>query len=309
MLAKLAFERRLQRVAENIIGRQKIPFRAEFFDQRVGDCVRQHRGRVAYAKHIPAALAAGDFVGVPAGHDLQLAFLSRHARHGQRYRRVDVAGDEIDLIFVDQPPGLFDAGHDLVGRIGNKQLRFAAQNAAAPIDLLDGELSAGDLRFSERRINPGDRLDHADFYRLFFASPDRKRRRDRTGGPREACLEHGPSSNQACAGRRCFRRCRLQVVGAEPDRMTAARGPRSAAFGHGGLSRGRRLVPKLAPLAAPIRLHLMSPYVAMGFGRIAPEYERLALLVLDRGLWCDCGPPSYNRFPSSQAIISRRPAN
>ena len=38
--------------------------------------------------------------------------------------------------------------------IGNQQLRFAAKNAAAVIDLLDGEPSAGDLAFSKRAHRP-----------------------------------------------------------------------------------------------------------------------------------------------------------
>ena len=155
MLAKLEFERRLQRLPVDIIGRQKIPSRAKFFDQHLGNRVRLHRCRFAHAKDIPAALAARDFVGVAAGHDLQLALLGGHLGHRQRHRGVDVACDEIDLILVDQPSGLFDAGHDVVPGISDQQLRFAAKNAAAVIDLVDGEPSSGDLAFGQRRIDAG----------------------------------------------------------------------------------------------------------------------------------------------------------
>ena len=271
MLAKLEFERRLQRVAVHIIGRQKIPSRAEFFDQRVGDCVRLHRGRFAYAKHIPAALAAGDFVGVPAGHDVQLAFLGRHARHRQRYRRVDVAGDEIDLILVDQPPSLFDARHDLIGGIGNEQLRVTAENAAAVIDLIDGEPSAGDLRCGKLRKHPGERFDHANLYRLFFASPDRKRRSERAGGPRQARFDRGATPDQLCARRPPFLpRYELQVV--VPYLTVAV------------IAAARSVMQSFllsltgSQKAEPFRPHLRS---ALLFWRMAQTYERLALWWID----------------------------
>ena len=197
MLAKLEFECLLQRVAIDIIGRQKIPSRAKFFDQHLGNRVRLHRRRFAHAKDIPAALAARDFVGVPAGHDLQLAFLGSHPRHRERHRRVDVAGDEIDLIFVDELPSLFDSGRDHVPGIGDQELRLAAEDSAALIDLFDGELSTRDLRFSKLLKDPAQRLDHTDFYRRVFASPDRNRRCDGARGPCQAGFEHGAPANLA----------------------------------------------------------------------------------------------------------------
>ena len=76
-------------------------------------------------------MIAGDFVGVSAGHDMQLALLGRHPHHRQRDRRVDVAEDEIDLIAVDQLRGFRDADGDVVAGIFDQQLRLAAENAAA----------------------------------------------------------------------------------------------------------------------------------------------------------------------------------
>ena len=73
VLAQLALEGGLQRVAVNIIRREKIPFLAEFLDQRVGDGVGLHRRRLADAENIPAAVIAGDFIRVSAGHDVELA--------------------------------------------------------------------------------------------------------------------------------------------------------------------------------------------------------------------------------------------
>ena len=200
-------------MAIDIIGCQKIPSGAKFFDQHLGNRVRLHRCRFAHAKDIPAALAARDFVSVAAGHDLQLAFLGSHPRHRERHRGVDVAGDEIDLVFVDELPSLFNSGHDVISRVRNEQLRLTAKNAAAVIDLFDGEPSAGDLRFSKPRKDPGERLDHPDFYRRRLASPNWKRRRNRARGACQAGFENGAAANSTCVRRSCSSCFWIQVGG------------------------------------------------------------------------------------------------
>src|SRR3984885_4525016 len=216
MLAKLKFERRLQCLTVHVIGGQKIPSRAEFFDQRIGDRVRLHCGRFADSKDIPTALTACNLIGMPAGYDLQLALRGGHPRYRQRHRRVDVAGDEIDLIFIDQLVSPLDSGRDIVRRISNQQLRFTAKNTAGMVDLVDGEPGACDLAFGKRRIDPGEGLDHADLYRLFGASADRNRRPNRTRGARQAGFENGATANSTCVRRRCFPRLWGQVISSGP---------------------------------------------------------------------------------------------
>src|ERR1700722_5261337 len=216
MLTKLKFERRLQRLTVHVIRGQKIPSRAEFVDQRIGDRVRLHCGRFADAKDIPAALAACDLIGMPAGYDVQLALRGGHPRYRQRHRRVDVAGDEIDLIFVDQLASPLDSGHDLVRRISNQQLRFTAKNTAGMVDIVDREPGACDFAFGKRRINPGEGLDHADLRRLFAASANRKRRHNRARGACQAGFENGATANSMCVRRRCFRRFWAQVISSGP---------------------------------------------------------------------------------------------
>ena len=83
--------------------------------------------------------------------------------------------------------------------------------------------------------DPGERLDHADLYRRVFASPDRKRRRDRARGPCQAGFEHGAAANSTCVRPRCFQRHWPQVVGSEPV------GYRSNISGLGSRRQGRRL--------------------------------------------------------------------
>ena len=101
-------------------------------------------------------------------------------------------------------------------RVRNEQLRLTAKNAAAVIDLFDGEPSACDLRFSKLRKDPGERLDHADFYRLRFASANWKRRHNRARGACQAGFENGATANSTCVRRRCFPRFWVQVIGSGP---------------------------------------------------------------------------------------------
>ena len=62
------------------------------------------------------------------------------------------------------------------------------------------------------------RLDHADFYRRVFASPDRNRRGDRARSPCQTGFEHGAPANSTRTPRRRFPRCRVQVVSSRrPD--------------------------------------------------------------------------------------------
>ena len=195
MLAKLALKSGLQRIAINVVRSQKIPSLAEFLDQRIGDRVGFHRGRLADAEDIPAAMAARDFVGVSAGHDVELALLGRHPRHRERDRRVDVAEDEIDLIAVDQLLGFRDADRDVVRGIFDQELHLAAENAAALIDLIEREPGTIDFGCGELRIDAAERLDHPYFHRFFGAGPDREGRGDAGGTPCQARLEEGPPSD------------------------------------------------------------------------------------------------------------------
>jgi hypothetical protein len=135
---------------------------------------------------------------MPAGYDVQLALRGGYPRYRQRHRRVDVAGDEIDLIFVDQLASPFDSGHDIVRRISNQQLRFTAKNTAGMVDLVDGKPGACDLAFGKRRIDPGEGLDHADLYWLFSASANRKRHHNRARGACQAGFENGATANSTC---------------------------------------------------------------------------------------------------------------
>ena len=191
MSAQLALERGLQGVTINVVGREKVPFAAELLDQRIGDRIGLHARRLADPEHVPAAAAAGDLVDMTAGHDMKLALFRGHLRHRERHRRVDVAGDEIDLVAVDQLAGLVHAGGNVVGRIGDQQLDLTAEDAAALVDPFDGEAGAGDLGLGERRINPGERLHHPDLYRRLRPGADRERRGHGAGSPRQPRLEQG----------------------------------------------------------------------------------------------------------------------
>jgi hypothetical protein len=125
-----------------------------------------------------------------------------HPRHRQPHRRVDVADDEICMIAVDQLVGFFDAGGDVVRRVGDEELRRPAQNAAAPIDLLDRQQSASDFGRGKRRVDAGERLDHPHFHRFVGQRPDRERRADFVGSQRQAGFEHRPAPDRSCARRR-----------------------------------------------------------------------------------------------------------
>src|SRR5689334_4632271 len=155
---------------------------------------------------------------MPAGYYVQLALLGGYPRYRQRHRRVDVAGEEIDLIPVNQLTGPFDPSCDVVRRISNQQLRLSAKNAAAAVDLLDGEPSASNLTFSKRRIDPGDGLDHSYLYRLFAASANWKRRPNRARGACQAGFKNGAPVNSSCALRRP--RCHSPRVSNDPSFRT-----------------------------------------------------------------------------------------
>jgi hypothetical protein len=157
-----------------------------------------------------------NLIGMPASYNVQLALCGGHPRYRQRHGRVDVADDEIDLIFVDQLASPFDSGHDIVRRISNQQLRFTAKNTAGMVDLVDGEPGACDLAFGKSRINPGEGLDHADLYWLFSASANRKRRHNRARAACQAGFENRATANSTCVRRRCFPRFLAQVISSGP---------------------------------------------------------------------------------------------
>jgi hypothetical protein len=125
-----------------------------FSIRRIGDCVGFHRGRLADAKDIPAALTTGDFVGVTSGHDVELSPFGRHPHHRERDRRVYVADNKIGVIVVDQLMCFRDPGAAMsFDGIRDEELHFAAENAAAPVNLLDRKLGAGNFSFSEACVN------------------------------------------------------------------------------------------------------------------------------------------------------------
>ena len=153
---------------------------------------------------------------MPAGYDVQLALRGGHPRYRQRHCRVDVAGDKIDLIFVDQLASSFDSGRDIVRRISNRELRFTAKNTAGMVDLVDGEPGACDLALGKRRIDPGEGLDHADLYRLFGASANWKRRQNRARGACQPGFENGATASSTCVRRRCLPRFLTQAISSGP---------------------------------------------------------------------------------------------
>ena len=69
---------------------------------------------------------------------------------------------KLDLVALDQLARLLHAGADVVGRILDQQFDRPAENAALGVDLLDGELGAHHLVLRHRRIDAGQRIDHAD---------------------------------------------------------------------------------------------------------------------------------------------------
>jgi hypothetical protein len=193
MLAKLSLEGGLQRMAIGVVRSQKVPFLAEFFDQRIGDRVGFHRRRLADPEDIPAAMTAGDFVYVRSGHDVKLALLGGNARHRERDRRIQVTQDEIDVIAVDQLPGFSDARRDIVYGILDQQLQPAAKNASTLIDLFDRQPGAVHFGFGELCIDAAEGFDHPHLHRCFRAGMHQERRGDPERTPCQAGLDEGPA--------------------------------------------------------------------------------------------------------------------
>jgi hypothetical protein len=137
--------------------------------------------------------------------------LCGHLRHRQRDRRVDIAGDEIDPIVVDQLIGFLDARGDIVAGIGDQQLDRPPKNAAAAIDLLDAQPGARYLGFGERGIGSREGLDHAHFHRLFGARPDCRGCRQSVGGQRQAGLKDGAAPDRSSLRRHHCPHGRLRI--------------------------------------------------------------------------------------------------
>ena len=74
-----------------------------------------------------------------------------------------------DLVALDQLARLLHAGADVVRRILDQQLDRPAEDAALGVDLLDRELGAHHFVLGHRRIDAGERIDHADRERCLAA--------------------------------------------------------------------------------------------------------------------------------------------
>src|SRR5215467_4656084 len=97
------------------------------------------------------------------------------------------------MITVDQLLCFRDADRDCVCRVLNQQLRMAAKNTAAIVDLLDRNPGSLHFRLSELCIDTTERLDHAYLHRLFAAGMDRKRCDHLERRPCQARVQHGPA--------------------------------------------------------------------------------------------------------------------
>jgi len=142
-------------------------------------------------------MAARDPVDVGPGYDVEFTFLERYPRHRQCDRGVQVTDDEVDSITIDELSGFRDPRSDVVFGVLDQQLRWAAENAAPLIDLIERETRAARLGLGELRINTAQRLNHSYFHRLFAADLNQAK-------PRAPCARRGaiprPSAPQCvCA--------------------------------------------------------------------------------------------------------------
>jgi hypothetical protein len=121
---------------------------------------------------------------------VQFAPFRRHPHDRERDRRVQITENEIGLIAVDQLPRLSLPGADAICRILDEEPRFATENAAGAINLVESELRAGDFSLGEFGVDPGQGFDHSELYRLFAQRAHRQRGGDVHGAKGETTPDH-----------------------------------------------------------------------------------------------------------------------
>src|SRR6185437_10631193 len=107
--------------------------------------------------------------------DVEQLLLVGDLAQRQRDRRINIADHEVHAVAVDELAHLLHAGADIIGGILDQQLDGTADDAALGVDLLDRELGADDLVLRRRRIDAGQRIDHADLDRRLAARLDDER--------------------------------------------------------------------------------------------------------------------------------------
>ncbi len=182
--------RLLQRMAESVVGRDEMPFLAVLLEQQAANRIRLHGGGVAHPVDVPFAVGASDRVGVAARDDVKNFLLIADLGDCLSDPRVDVADQEGHLIAVDQLARLLHAGADVVGGILDQQLERAPENSAGGVDLIDRELGADHFVLRHRRVDAGQRIDHADPDRRIRARRNHEGRRYAQGAEPGSAFEN-----------------------------------------------------------------------------------------------------------------------
>src|SRR6516165_6373127 len=165
-LSEVGLRRLLQRMAERVVRRDEVPLLAVLVEQQFGNGVGLHLRRVTHAIDVPVAILAGDAVSVATGDNVQHLLLVRHLGDGERDPRIHIADEELDAVAFDQLARLLHASADVIGRVLDQELNFAAEHATLGVDLFDGVFNADQFILRHRGVDAGEWIDHADFDRV-----------------------------------------------------------------------------------------------------------------------------------------------
>jgi len=104
-------------------------------------------------------IRAGHGICVTAGDDVQGLQLVRYFAERHCHCRIDVAQQEVDLVAPDQLARLLHCNAAIgARRVLCQQLRFAGENTAFRIDLVDRQLTSDLLILAELGVGAGERI-------------------------------------------------------------------------------------------------------------------------------------------------------